>query len=518
MHPGGWAQHICIEPMVRVSVELLPGAEWRGRQRITIPPAAIAEAEIHPMLHAPPPTPPSLLAEVQCVLVDTFSVAVNWRAYIASELERVFSHRLAAGHNAVLELPHISSAEQLGPRRLGADALPAPESSSTSVEVTENGVDWDRLASQWRDDNLADSTVFAAGDGLTNGAVARRRGLDRIVQQLRPAIKVGEEPQEEELERLRRAWLRIPAWDDVPAGLFAIRSAYMVAAVDPGTSLWDLTTLTKYSQIAATARSSPGHSPPRTPSRGSTPSVGLRAADWGGGSRPHTPGSPNVGEQRLGSPLVSHRRPSSRQRRRPTSRDGRPSSRDGSFNLSLGGGGGHGGAGAFLNSMETGLQWDMTLPPLGSLEDITTFDRTATLLGNLPSTMLLVSSNPHALLTAQRAGWRTAHVARPGTTDHPRLRPDVTHMDHTKSTGDLPAGPQSVGRNHAEASLRMERIFASTYDAESRFSGRQTDQGSEAPTYAEEEVWDGSMFDVSAMDFGTLAGQLVPPHTRRWRP
>eukprot|EP01043_Picozoa_sp_COSAG02_P054158 COSAG02_NODE_6088_length_3812_cov_2.152168_3_plen_92_part_00 len=91
-------------------------------------------------------------------------------------------------------------------------------------------------------------------------------------------------------------------------------------------------------------------------------------------------------------------------------------------------------------------------------------------------------------------------------------------MVHKKSTGDLPAGPQSVGHNHAEASLRRQRVFASTYDSESRFSVRQSDQGSEAPTYAEEEAWDGSMFDVSAMDFGTLAGQLVPPHTRRWRP
>eukprot|EP01043_Picozoa_sp_COSAG02_P021630 COSAG02_NODE_1103_length_14561_cov_2.692435_2_plen_517_part_00 len=516
MQPGGWAQHICIEPTVRVSVELLPGAEWRGRQRITIPPPAIAEADIHPMLHAPPPTPPSLLAEVQGVLVDTFSAAVNWRAYIASELEQVFSHRLETGHHAVLELPQISSADQVLPPNLGTDSLPAPDSTNTPVEVTGNGVDWESLASQWREDNLEDSTVFADGDGLTNGTMTRRRGLDRIVQYLRPAIKVGEEPQQEELDRLRRAWLRIPAWDDVPAGLSAIRSAYVVAAVDPGTTLWDLTALTKHSQMLAIARTSPGHSPPRTPSRGSTPPVGFGAADWGGGSRPHTPGSPNVGEQRLGSPIVSHRRPGSRQRRRPTSRDGRPSSHEGSFNFSLGGG--RGGSSAFFNSMETGLQWDMTLPPLGSLEDSATFDRTATLLGHLPSSLLLVSSNPHALLTAQRAGWRTAYVSRPGTADHPRLRPDVAHVAHKKSTGDLPAGPQSVGHQYAEASLRKERVFASTYDAESKFSGRQSDQVSDAPTSAEEEVWDGSMFDVSAIDLGTLAAQLVPPHTRRWRP
>lgn len=516
MHPGGWAQHICIEPMLRVSVELLPGAEWRGRQRITIPPPALAEQEIHPMLHAPPSTPAALLAEVKGVLVDTFSVAVNWRAYIASELERVFAHRLETGHHAALQLPHIASAKHAAPKSVGS--FPAGlegNSSTTPAEVTEDGVDWESLASQWRDDNLADSTVFADDDGLTNGAVARQRGLDRIVQFLRPAFKVGQEPPEEELERLRRAWLCLPAWDDAPAGLSAICSAYMVAAVDPGTSLWDLAALAKHSQMAAIARTSPGHSPPRTPSRGSTPPVGLGAVDWAGGSRPHTPGSQNVGEQRLGSPLLSHRRPGSRQRqgRRPNSRDGRPSSREGNFNFGLAGS----AADGLLNPMGTGLQWDMTLPPLGSLEDFATFDRTATLLGLLPSAMLLLSSNPHALLTAQRAGWRTAFVARPGTADHPRLRPHVTHAAQ-RSTGHLPAGPRSVGHNHAEASLRRERVFASTYDAESKFSGRENPQVYEAPTSAEEEPWDGSMFDVSAMDLGTLAAQLVPPHTRRWRP
>jgi hypothetical protein len=34
----------------------------------------------------------------------------------------------------------------------------------------------------------------------------------------------------------------------------------------------------------------------------------------------------------------------------------------------------------------------------------------------------------------------------------------------------------------------------------------------------DEEELDGALFDVSAPDLTALAGQLVPPHTRRWRP
>lgn len=495
MHPGGWAQHICIEPMARVSVELLPGAEWRGRQRIIIPPSALSTREIHPLLHAPQPTPTSLLAEVRGVLVDTFSAAINWRTHIAGELERVFSHCLEREHQKVLQLPQISSAKRGTPATDAADV-----------------VDWESLASQWREDNLTDSTEFVDGVGLTDGTVARCRGLDRIVAYLRPAMKVGHEPQKDELDRLARAWLRLPAWDDVPAGLSTIRSAYMVAAIDPATSLWDLTALTKYSQMVATARMSPGHSPPRTPSRGSTPPVGLGPLDWVGDSRPHTPGSPGAGYHRLDSPIGSHRRPSSRQRRRPKSRDGRPSSRDG-LNFALGGG-------TFVNQTEGGLEWDMTLPPMGSLEQIATYDRIALLLGHLPSAMLLMSSNPHALLTAQRAGWRTAYVARPGVSDHPRLPPNAAPAEN-KPPDNIPAGPRSVGRDHAEASLRMERVFGSTYDGGSNSSIQQTpnEATSEASeSTPQEEPWDGSMFDVAAVDMGTLATMLVPPHTRRWRP
>ena len=57
------AQHICLEPMARDMVELLPGAEWKGRQRLTLPPAPVLH-ELHPMLHAPQAPPPSVLSEV----------------------------------------------------------------------------------------------------------------------------------------------------------------------------------------------------------------------------------------------------------------------------------------------------------------------------------------------------------------------------------------------------------------------------------------------------------------------
>ena len=528
MHAGGWAQHICVEPMARVSVELLPGAEWRGRQRITIPPPAIADHDIHPMLHAPTPTPPSLLSEVKAVVVDTMSVGVDWRGYIAAELERIFGPRLESGHQAALRLPLIPGAEgaaaaAAAAAAAGGGALPSPPAGPAAADVTteDGSVDWESLASQWRKDNLADSTVFADGDGLANGVVARRRGLDRIVEYLKPAMTLGQAPEEQELDRLARAWLRLPTWEDVPAGLSAIRGTYMVAGIDAATSLWDLTALSKHSQMAAAARMSPEHSPPRTPSRGSTPPAG---GSVGSGSRPPTPGSPVMGE-RLRSPFASQRRPGSRAKMRPGSREGgirpssRPSSRDGGFNFSLGGGG--------FSSMVAeggGLQWDVTLPPLGSPEDLATYDRAATLLGKLPSAMLFVSSSPHALLIAQRAGWRTAYVPRLGAVKHPRLLPNYNTAPHThKSADNIPAGPRSVGHSHAEASLQKERVFGSTHDAEARLGNVVID---EAPTAAttgswidavDEEEWDGALFDVSAPDLTALAGQLVPPHTRRWR-
>ena len=208
MHTGGWAQHICVEPMARVSVELLPGASWSARQRLSIPPPTLASSHLHPMLHAPLPTPASLLAEVQGVVLDTMSVAVDWRSYIAAELERVLGPCLDPSHQA-LHLPSI-----YGP---GNPPSPPP---SDRKKLGMSGVlaeetDWEALATQWRADNLADSTVFADGEGLASGIVARRRGLDRIVEYLKPAMLVGEALAEEDLERLARAWLRAPAWEDV---------------------------------------------------------------------------------------------------------------------------------------------------------------------------------------------------------------------------------------------------------------------------------------------------------------
>ena len=179
-----------------------------------------------------------------------------------------------------------------------------------------------------------------------------------------------------------------------------------------------------------------------------------------------------------------------------------------------------------------GLQWDVSMPPMGSTEDLATYDRVATLLGQMPSAMLFVSASPHALLIAQQAGWRTAYVPRLGATDHPRLNPNATRFVKKQTNGPgQPAGPRSVGLQHAEASLRKEAVFGSTHDSERRFSGN----GSAAAQHEEfeaikaattgswldgldEEDWDGSLFDVHAPDMGTLANQLVPAHTSRWRP
>ena len=267
-------------------------------------------------------------------------------------------------------------------------------------------------------------------------------------------------------------------------GLSVVKGAYMIAAMDPGTSLWDLTALSKYSQAAASARWSPRSSPPRTPSRGSTP-PSLH------GSRTGSPlagplGGPLVGETRLGSPFGKSRRPGSRDGVRPGS-VGRPGSRDGCRPGSVGRPGsrdggrpgsrpGSGMVGAFGTSSMggggAGLQWDVSMPPMGSTEDLATYDRVATLLGQMPSAMLFVSASPHALLIAQQAGWRTAYVPRLGATDHPRLNPNATRFVKKQTNGPgQPAGPRSVGLQHAEASLRKEAVFGSTHDSERRFSG-----------------------------------------------
>ena len=39
-----------------------------------------------------------------------------------------------------------------------------------------------------------------------------------------------------------------------------------------------------------------------------------------------------------------------------------------------------------------------------------------------------------------------------------------------------------------------------------------------SPTEREDDYWDGELFDVCAPDLMSLATQLVPPHTSRWRP
>ena len=200
----------------------------------------------------------------------------------------------------------------------------------------------------------------------------------------------------------------------------------------------------------------------------------------------------------------------------------------GAFGMSSMGGGG------------AGLQWDVSMPPMGSNEDLATYDRVATLLGQMPSAMLFVSASPHALLIAQQAGWRTAYVPRLGATDHPRLMPNATRSVKKQAGAGEPAGPRSVGARHAEASLRKEAVFGSTHDSERRFSGDGSAAAAAAAAAAsaqqeefeatkaattgswldglDEEDWDGSLFDVHAPDMGTLANQLVPPHTSRWRP
>ena len=102
--------------MARDMVELLPGAEWKGRQRLTLPPAPVLH-ELHPMLHAPQAPPPSVLSEVRGIVVDVLSVAADWTDFVAAELERMLGgSRLQEGHESHMDGP----------------------------------VDWNALALQWR--------------------------------------------------------------------------------------------------------------------------------------------------------------------------------------------------------------------------------------------------------------------------------------------------------------------------------------------------------------------------------
>ena len=215
------AQHICLEPMARDMVELLPGAEWKGRQRLTLPPAPVLH-ELHPMLHAPQAPPPSVLSEVRGIVVDVLSVAADWTDFVAAELERMLGgSRLQEGHESHMDGP----------------------------------VDWNALALQWRRHNLEDATVWAAEKeaGAGQAQKARRRGLQKIVEYLKPAMSVGQEPLEPELDHLNRVWLRLPPWTDAVQGLGSLRASYLLAGVDEATSLWDLASLGKHSGMAAAA-------------------------------------------------------------------------------------------------------------------------------------------------------------------------------------------------------------------------------------------------------------------------
>ena len=157
-----------------------------------------------------------------------------------------------------------------------------------------------------------------------------------------------------------------------------------------------------------------------------------------------------------------------------------------------------------------GAQWDVSLPPMGSAEEVETYERAALLLGQQPHALLLLSAAPHALLAAQRAGWRTAYVPRPGALRHPRSVRAAEAGTLAESKPAVTPGPRAVGKSTADY------LHAHRPGVEAASTGSPSSPNS--PTEREDDYWDGELFDVCAPDLMSLATQLVPPHTSRWRP
>ena len=97
---------------------------------------------------------------------------------------------------------------------------PPPPNGINNYETSQDA--FASRASHANADAVVESAVAEKDAGAGQAQKARRRGLQKIVEYLKPAMSVRQEPVEPELDHLNRVWLRLPPWRLVAVAAVAV--------------------------------------------------------------------------------------------------------------------------------------------------------------------------------------------------------------------------------------------------------------------------------------------------------